>query len=112
MYSMILNNLLRYVFLRGDWANAREIIAISDILPKSVEKAAFQNTLFGLLPGGVKGRILHHVSYSHYGLQLVDYCSWAIFRKWEREDKKYYDLIQPALQSEFDFFRRGKTIFY
>ena len=50
-------------------------------------------------------RTFHHVSCSHYGLQLADYCCWAMFRKWERGDTGYLDRIQSAVRSEFDIFR-------
>ena len=45
-------------------------------------------------------------------LQVADYCCWAVFRSWEREDSRYYDMIKPAVRSEFDIFRNGVTHYY
>lgn len=33
-------------------------------------------------------------------LQVADYCSWAIHRKWERGDSRSYDLIKDKIRSE------------
>lgn len=64
------------------------------------------------LPSNVMHRILHHESRSHYMLQVADYCCWAVFRKWERGDTAHYDLIAPAMRSEFDIFRTGTRHHY
>ena len=45
-------------------------------------------------------------------LQVADYCSWAIQRKWEREDLRSYDLIKDKIQSEYDLFSGGITFYY
>ena len=34
-------------------------------------------------------------------LQIADYCTWAIQRKWERADTRSYDLIADKIASEF-----------
>ena len=46
------------------------------------------------------------------GLQIADYCGWALQRKWERSDVRSYDLIQDKMSSEFDVFRLGVTHHY
>ncbi len=35
-------------------------------------------------------------------LQISDYCTWAIQRKWERGDTRSYDLIRSKIATEFD----------
>lgn len=45
-------------------------------------------------------------------LQVADYCAWAIQRKWERDDKRSYDLIQDRITYEYDLWSRGKEYFY
>jgi hypothetical protein len=37
-------------------------------------------------------------------LQVVDYCCWAIQRKWERGDARSHVLINDKIRSEFDIF--------
>lgn len=45
-------------------------------------------------------------------LQVADYCSWAIYRKWERTDNRFYDLIKDKIETEFDLFGRGNIYYY
>ena len=45
-------------------------------------------------------------------LQVADYCAWAIQRKWERNDLRYYALVQEAIGWEHDLFREGGGAFY
>ena len=45
-------------------------------------------------------------------LQVVDYCVWAIQRKWERDDTRSYDLIKDKVDSEFDVWSIGPTHYY
>ncbi len=57
-------------------------------------------------------RLCMHPSSTHNHLQLVDYCSWAIFRKWERADLRSYNKVRSLIKSEFPIFRYGTTIWY
>jgi hypothetical protein len=45
-------------------------------------------------------------------LQVADYCTWAIQRKWERDDSRSYDLIRDKIRSEKDIWRSGHTHYY
>jgi hypothetical protein len=45
-------------------------------------------------------------------LQVADYCTWAIQRKWERNDSRSYDLIKDRITYEYDLWRRGTTYHY
>jgi hypothetical protein len=45
-------------------------------------------------------------------LQIADYCTWAIQRKWERNDTHSYDLIKDKIHSEFDIWAVGSTHYY
>lgn len=45
-------------------------------------------------------------------LQIADYCTWAIQRKWERGDERSYSLIKDRIATEFDLFERGATHYY
>ena len=84
-----------------------EIIVITDTVPvnrrrRAVEKAV-QTTLGRMLPSRARYRLLHHQSRSHYGLQVADYCCWAVFRKWESRDGSWLGRITSALRNEFEF---------
>lgn len=45
-------------------------------------------------------------------LQLTDYCTWAIQRKWERGDARSYDLIKDRITYEYDTFAKGDVHYY
>jgi hypothetical protein len=45
-------------------------------------------------------------------LQVADYCSWAIQRKWERADTRSYDLIKDRISYEYDLWARGTRRYY
>ena len=49
---------------------------------------------------------------SDAGLQVADYCCWAIQRKWEGGDSRSYALITDKIASEFDIFKSGSKFYY
>jgi hypothetical protein len=40
-------------------------------------------------------------------LQIADYCTWAIQRKWERQDTRSFDLISNKVNHEVDMWAHG-----
>ncbi len=115
-YPEMLGYLLRYVLNGSFHRQARETVVITDTIPlnrqrRAIEKAV-KTTLGSMLPSGARYRIFHHDSRSHYGLQIADYCCWAIYRKWARGDDRHYATIANAVLSEFDIFRTGTTLYY
>lgn len=115
-YPQMLGHLLQYVMKGQPAKDAERVVVITDSIPikrkqKAVEKAVKQ-TLAQMLPNGVSYSLLHHPSCSHYGLQVADYCNWALFRKWQKGETHYYNKVRPWLVSEFDIFRQGTTSWY
>ncbi|MDI6816317.1 MAG: DUF3800 domain-containing protein [Actinomycetota bacterium] len=115
-YPRMLSYLLRYVLQPQFLQGCANIIVITDRIPinskrKAVEKSVKQ-TLTAMLPSHVNYKVLHHESMSCIGLQVVDYCNWAIFRKWRDNDLRSYSLISGAIRTEFDIFRNGTTYYY
>lgn len=45
-------------------------------------------------------------------LQLADYCTWAIQRKWETGDARSYDALRDRITYEYELFARGRTVYY
>lgn len=45
-------------------------------------------------------------------LQVVDYCTWAIRRKWELADERSYRLISDRITYEYDLWKRGTCHYY
>ncbi|MGO9547709.1 MAG: DUF3800 domain-containing protein [Rhodomicrobium sp.] len=45
-------------------------------------------------------------------LQIADYCTWAVQRKWERGDDRSYHLIHARIRRERDLWEHGQTHYY
>jgi hypothetical protein len=45
-------------------------------------------------------------------LQAVDYCTWAIQKKWEKKNTLSYDLIKHRINHEIDMWSHGTTHHY
>ena len=61
---------------------------------------------------GIDYHIAMHSSSSHHYLQIVDYLSWAVYEKWERQEYRPYQEISHLLKSEFQIFQHGTTTWY
>ena len=104
LYQWMLGYLLRGALSTELRMGARKVIVITDTIPvnkkrRTVEKSIQRAVAVNQLPR-LKYRILHHHSRSHFGLQVADYCCWAIFRKWERSDRTSYRHIRLAIDRE------------
>ena len=115
-YPEMLGHLLKFVLPIELDVYTNEVIIITDTFPvnkrrQAVEKAV-RTTLTKMLPSGIKYRILHHDSRSHYGLQIADYCCWAVFRKLQTGETAYFDRIRSAVRGEFDIFRTETQHYY
>ena len=115
-YSMMLGYLIKYVIKQYILSNYTEIVIITDRIPTTQNKShlekAIKTTLSGMLPTGMKYKILHHPCMSNHGLQVADYCCYALGRKYEVNDLTYYNYIKPKISTEYDFFENGATIYY
>lgn len=103
-YPKMLGLLLRHVVEGASTGQWSEIIVITDRIPvnrkrRAIEKAV-KITLAGMLPDGMRYRVLHHDSKSCGGLQVADYFNWAVYRSWDRNDHRSLDLIRPAVRSQ------------
>ena len=115
-YPEMLGHLLKFVLPKELDIDANEVIIITDTFPvnkkrQAVEKAV-RTTLTKMLPSRIKYRILYHDSRSHYGLQVADYCCWAVFRKLQTGETIYFDRIRSAVRGEFDIFRTETRCYY
>ncbi|HVE45801.1 MAG TPA: DUF3800 domain-containing protein [Acidimicrobiales bacterium] len=45
-------------------------------------------------------------------LQIADYCTWAVQRKWEANDDRSYQIIKPKIRSEYNLWSAGTTYYY
>ncbi len=115
-YPEMMGHLLRYVLKELASRTVDEVIIITDNIPlqrkRQAVHRAIKTALAKMLPTRPKYRILHHDSRSHYGLQVADYCCWAIFRKHEQGDKDAFNRIRPVVSSELDIFRNSNVYYY
>ena len=115
-YPRMLGYLLRHLLQKLNMNSFSEVIVITDRIPvhrkRNAIEQAVKQTLKEMLPDKNKYRILHHDSKSSVGLQIADYFNWAIFRAWEKDDKRSLNTILDAVKSQFDIFKRGKRFYY
>jgi len=94
----------------------KNFIIITDRLPVQKNK----KKQVGALKKGIKEYIrsidlhirydiFHHTSASSANLQMVDYISWAIFRKYERGEDTYYNKIKMYILDE-DMMTKDREI--
>lgn len=115
-FPEMIGYLLPYVINRHSLRNIEKIIIFTDNIPvrkqRNIIEKAIKKSLACKLGDKIDYAIFHHSSKSNCYLQLVDYCNWAVYRKWECKDVRSYDLIKKAVRSEFDIFEKGDTYFY
>lgn len=114
-YGTMLGHLVRHV-VGGLAMPGSTVVIVTDRIPnqgkrRAVEKAV-KVTLASMLPPDVAYHVLHHESKSCMSLQVVDYCNWAIYRKWKDGALRSYRLIAPAIWSEIEVFAPGEWNYY
>jgi len=81
LYPEVASHLLWCIFNRH--GTAEKVIIFIDTLParkkQAMEKSLKKN--IKQLVGSKEFHIYHHSSMSNFGLQAIDYCMWAVFRK-------------------------------
>lgn len=115
-YSYMLGYHLAGVVDSSPCAEADIVQVITDTIPvKRTRKLAerkIRKSFAAQAPPGRQFSILHHDSRSHYGLQVADYCSWALYRKLQRGDSTYFDKIKPAVRTRHEIYRSVQSRFY
>jgi hypothetical protein len=114
VYSTAYKTLLRYMV--GGYKLDRVCILV-DSVPDRSQQATLKSTLLARTTDVMNARAIpftidHHSSCSHALLQVADYCAWAIYRKWQNNDRRSYDLIRGRIRNEYDIFERGDTNYY
>jgi Protein of unknown function (DUF3800) len=103
-YPEMLGRLLDGIIPREIAKGAKEVLVTTDTIPiqkkrQAIEKAVKQ-ALAEKLPANLRYRVVHHASRSHFGLQIADYCNWAVFRKWQNNDAAFYERLKSAIATE------------
>ncbi|MHB1018102.1 MAG: DUF3800 domain-containing protein [Coriobacteriia bacterium] len=86
--------------------SGERIVAVTDHVPVARNRAAFEKGLKPFLrqhlPEGARYELLHHQSKSDLNLQVADYISWAVYRKWNSGDLRSYRIVEQCIRSEVD----------
>jgi hypothetical protein len=110
-YPKVLGTLLREILKHYPLAEFAEVIVFTDSLPVLRKRGAVEKgvklTLAAMLPATVRYHVLHHASKSNMDLQIADYCTWAIYRKWNMKDERSYQRIKAAVRREWDVLQTG-----
>jgi len=97
----------------------KNFIIITDRLPvnkyKSKQIRALKNGIKKYIQKNspsIRYDIFHHCSASSVNLQIIDYISWAIFRKHERNDNFFYKKIEKYILDEENMTEnRGRSYY-
>lgn len=114
-YPMFLNSILLFVFRGCLKPSTSRVLIYTDRVPSDAKKSVVNRSINDLCKRELKVpyQVMHHSSESNSWLQVVDYCCWAICRKWENRDQRTYDLLKPRLLAqERDAMRAGVTFYY
>lgn len=115
LYKQVSETLLQYVIRRyvKSLNIGKVIIVLSALFTKRKQefvkkhlKAYFKES-YGKIP-----YIYFHQVKSDVNCQIADYCGWAVYVKWEKEELRPHNLISNKIKSEFDIFKPGETIYY
>jgi hypothetical protein len=118
-YPKFLSMVLRFVLRGRVRPDAQQVLIYTDTLPLGSKKeaTAANVAIKAACRAELKGlpfHIMHHNSDSNYWIQIADYCSWSICRKWESGDTAAYDTLRPRLAAtELDITASGDgTVYY
>jgi hypothetical protein len=108
LYPLAFEWLMKYILPRHCGDEVETIVVITDDLPERNKRRAMEKgvkmALKPLIPAGKRYYLYHHQSRSDINLQIADYFGWAIYRKWENNDTRSYDLVSPAIVAEGELF--------
>ena len=100
LYATAFDQLIREALSALAPTPGGQIIVVTDSLPVrsggAAVRKAVRATLKAHTPTSMSFRILHHASRADVNLQVADYCAWAAYRRWEREDNRSYRIIADA----------------
>lgn len=106
---------LKYVVPKIATSKGCELHVLPASLGTKRQKAAFFNSVNNVLQQ-VLPRTMWSADFipssADPGLQVADYCAYAIYQKWERGNSRFYEYISPKIRSEFNLWERGSTFYY
>ena len=116
-YPEFAASVLKYVFRRHLRSDTDTVLVFTDTLPvnklREAAEKAIKTACRKELAATIRFESYHHPSSSNPWIQVADYCSWAVFKKWEQRDTRTYDLLSHRLaEPELDALRKGSIYHY
>lgn len=113
VYSIAYKTMLRYLVR---FRNLDRVCIIVDTVPDHSQQVIIKSTLQArasevMQSAQIPFTIQHHSSGSHALLQAVDYSAWAIYKKYNG-DQRSYGHIRSRIRNEYDIFASGGTEYY
>ena len=102
--------LYRSILDRSGWTGAGDKVQV--LIDLTENKRMRAATIKGVRSAEEQAAVaftsaVHHVSSFHHPfLQIADYFCWAIYRKYEKEDLRSYDLIRGAVEDEWRLYKK------
>lgn len=111
-YKMVFKSLINTIAARASLTGESDVFASSFSIKGN--KQAFLDGLdsaFTVHPK-IAHRIYFHPTTSHHMLQVSDYVSWAIYRKWDKGDERSCRILGKKIKSDFPIFRNADKEYY
>lgn len=114
IYKLMGQVLLKYSFNRASWRGFDHVVLVFSSIFDKKKRGILKQTFKSLIKQMANTSFALYFHDSKFDLcnQAVDYFGWAIYRKWDSEDKRSYQLIKKQIKSEFEIFQKGETEFY
>jgi hypothetical protein len=105
---------LKYAFNRAIWEDYEHVVIVFSSLFDKKKRGNLKQAFKSLIKyyAGVPFSLYFHNSKFDLCSQAVDYFGWAIYRRWESEENRSYNIIRHLIKSEFSIFERGLREFY
>jgi hypothetical protein len=113
-YKLLAETGLKYILNRAYWDNCDHIIFIFSSLFEKRKRGVIKQTFKAFIKANarISFSLYFHSNQCDLCNQAADYYGWAIYRKWEIDDQRSYNLIQKSIKSEFNIFEKGTFFYY
>ncbi len=116
-YPQFASMVLRFIFRGRLLPGTSKVIIFTDTLPVAEHRSAVEKAIKKAcradLGNAVPFESFHHKKESNAWIQVADYCSWAVFRKWEGGDPRTYSQLATRLAApELDVLAKGAISYY
>lgn len=103
----------RYVHLRTSHKITKVVVYMDALFTKSKQDFVTKHLKqYFIANFNLNPYVFFCPSINDINCQIVDYCGWAIYVKWERGELRPYKKIKTKVKSEFDIFASGTTTYY